>query len=285
MCCYKFYTQALKDEIVEKMDELLQENEISSRYDMSRIHSYQTEQMYEVEYEIEAEKKTCDEGVAHVLSDVMQKKVIQNVCDRFLRSREDLTKQERHEITQAFMMNNYLSRQEGISYVTYYFVYLPIYKEIGESSSLNIEGWLQFRLGKYRTLLTDILEQFVEDYVAKKDVVNFIRIMREASLLAVPLEEVIHVVYKKEGKIQIYDKNKKNVTGHYIKKYCKDLLLDSTLTREDLLLHVLITISPKKIIVHKNHNMKSKQFMNTIEIIFDENITYCEGCTFCQKEE
>lgn len=270
---------------MEKINELAEENGIRSQYEMSDLGQNAKGHMYVFNYELDGEKEICDEGLAHVLSDVMQRNVIKNVCDKFLKKREDLSCEERYEITQAFMTNNYLSRQEGVSYITYYLVYLPIYIEVREKGGLNIEGWLQFRLGKYKILLTDILEQFVEDYVAKKDVVNFIRLMRDASLLAVPLEELIHVVYKKEGKIQIYDKTMRNVTGYYIKKYCKDLLLDSTLTREDLLLHVLITISPKKLIVHKCENMKSKQFVNTLEIIFDENITYCHGCEFCNREE
>lgn len=285
MCYYQFYTQNLKDELIKRIEELVQENGIGSRYKMSSMDSPTKGHIYKLAYELEGNKEECDESLAQVLSDVMQEKAIQNVCDQFLKKRDDLSKEERTEITQAFIMNNYLSKQEGVSYVSYYFLYLPIYREIKDKNGLNIEGWLQFRLGKYKVLLTDVLEQFVEDYVAKKDVVNFIRIMREASLLAVPLEEVIHITYKREGKIQIYDKNKRNVTGYYIKKYCKDLLLDSTLTREDLLLHVLITISPKKLLVHKSENMKNRQFINTLEIIFDENIMYCQGCDFCKKED
>lgn len=285
MCYYKFYTQTLKDELVEKVNELLDEDGISSHCEMINLCSGDTKPLYEVRYILDGEKEKYDEGLAHVVSDIVQKHAISHVCERFLKKREELSIQDRSEITKAFMTNNYLSRQEGVSYVSYYLVYLPIYKEIRDKCSLNIEGWLQFRLGKYKVLLRDILEQFVEDYIAKKDVVNFIRLMREVSLLAVPLEELIHIIHKKEGKIQIYDKNKRNVTGHYIKKYCKDLLLDSTLTREDLLLHVLITISPKKIIVHRCENMRSKQFMNTLEIIFEENISYCNGCGFCHDEE
>ena len=285
MCYYTFYTQTLKDELVEKVNELLDEYGMSNHYEMKDLYSGKMGHLYEVKYELNEKKEQCDEGLAQVVSDIVQKQAISAVCERFLKKREELSIQDRSEITKAFMTNNYLSRQEGVSYVSYYLVYLPIYKEIRDKGSLNIEGWLQFRLGKYKVLLRDILEQFVEDYIAKKDVVNFIRLMREVSLLAVPLEELIHIIYKKEGKIQIYDKNKRNVTGHYIKKYCKELLLDSTLTREDLLLHVLITISPKKIIIHCCENMRSKQFMNTLEIIFEENISYCNGCGFCHDEE
>lgn len=285
MCYYKFYTQTLKDELVEKINKLMSENGIGSHYKMSDIYSDKIGQLYEVTYELDAKKEECDEELACILSDIVQQRAIVYVCNQFLKKREDLSSQDRADIAEAFMTNNYLSRQEGVSYVSYYLIYLPLYRELRDKNSLNIEGWLQFRLGKYKILLKDILEQFVEDYMAKKDVVSFIRLMREVSLLAVPLEDLIHIYYKKEGKIQIYDKNQRNVTGHYIKKYCKDLLLDSTLTREDLLLHVLITISPKKLIVHKSENMRSKRFINTLEIIFEENITYCKGCPFCEARE
>lgn len=285
MCYYTFYTQTLNDELIAKIGELADESGISSHYKMSDLNLEGNGHVYQLQYELIGDKEACDEGLAHVLCDVMQRKAINGVCVRFLKKREDLSKEERNEITEAFMSNNYLARQEGISYMTYYLVYLPIYREVKEKGGLNIEGWLQFRMTKYKILLADILEQFVEDYVAKKDVITFIRLMRDVSLLAVPLEELIHIAYNKEGKIQIYDQDMKNVTGYYIKKYCKDLLLDSTLTREDLLLHVLITISPRKIVIHKSENMKSKQFANTLEIIFEENISYCKGCEWCRKEE
>lgn len=280
MCHYTFYTKSLKDEIALKLAELIEENEIDSKVEIRDKAA-----LYELYYETTMNKNPCDEAIAHVMSDIIQKQAILKVCQTYLKDRDDLSFVERREITDAFLRNNYLSRQEGFSYVTYYLLYLPVYNEIKEKQTLNIEGWLQFRLGKYKILLKDILEQFIEEYMTKKEVVTFIKFMRDVSLLAVPLEEEIHVVYEMEGKVQIYNKGLKNVTGYYIKKYCKDLLLDSTLTREDLLLHVLITICPKNITIHRRENMKTKQFMNTLEIIFEENIRYCEGCDFCKPEE
>lgn len=280
MCHYIFYTRSLKEEMTGKIELLIKEHEIDGQVEIKDIHH-----MHELHYKSNEDKKKSDESLAHVMSDMIQEQAILKVCRHYLKNREDLSVLERREITDAFMRNNYLSRQEGFSYITYYLLYLPIYKEIKEKQTLNIEGWLLFRVDKYKILLKDILEQFIEDYMAKKEVVSFIKLMREASLLAVPLEEILHVIYKPEGKIHIYDKKLKNVTSHYIKKYCKELLLDSTLKREDLLLHVLITICPKKIVIHKAENMKTKQFMNTLEIVFEENITYCTGCELCKKDE
>lgn len=277
---YIFYTTNLKDDILLKIETLIKEHEIAGQLEIKRNDS-----VYEVHYESNEDKEKNDEAWAHVMNDIMQEQAISKVCKQYLKNREDLSRIERREISEAFKKNNYLSRQEGVSYMTYYLLYLPIYNEIKEKQTLHIEGWFRFRLDKYKIILKDILEQFIEDYMAKKDVVSFIKLMRDASLLAVPLEEVMHVVYKQEGKIHLYNKNLKNVTSHYIKKYCKDLLLDSTLTKEDLLLHVLITICPKKIVMHKTENMKTKQFINTLEIIFEDNMTYCTECELCKKNE
>lgn len=275
---YKFYTKKYYPDITKKLQIVADEND-----DFLEVNK--KDGLYEYVYEMNGRRERCDEKVAHIISDIVQKQTIIKVAESYLKEKEGLTKEEKGEIKQSFLNNNYLSRQEGFSYVTYYLLYLPIYEEIRERKGFNIDGWIDFRINKYHVLLKDLLEQFVEDYLSKKDVVTFIRLMREASMLAVPLEEIIHVVYTKDGKAQLYDSQYKNVTGHYIKKYCKELLLDSTLTREDYLLHVLITICPRKVMVHHKERRRNKQLTNTLEIIFEENVIYCEGCDFCQSTE
>lgn len=275
---YRFYLHRLSGELNEKIQEIAQENgsilEIKNR-----------DKFYEIGYQIEGEKEVCDEEIAHGMSDLLQKEIILRVCASFLKERKDLTQGEKEEITQSFLNNQYLSRQEGFSYVTYYLLYLPVFKEISAYQGFDIEGWINFRVHKYAILLKDLLQQFTQDYVSKKEVVNFIRLMRDVSLLAVPLENEMHLVYSREGKAMLYNKQGGNVTGQYIKKYCKDLILDSTLTREDLILHILITICPKKLTVHHTEWMKNKQLINTLEIIFDEGISCCKGCDFCKNIE
>ena len=142
MCCYAFFTQTLKEELMDKISEFLQEDEIVYTCEVTLINST-SPKMFKMSYELSSDKEKCDEGIAHVICDVIQKSVIKNVCDQFLSNREDLTACERKEISEAFLLNNYVSRQEGVSYASYYWVYLPIYKELREKSALNIEGWLQ----------------------------------------------------------------------------------------------------------------------------------------------
>nr|WP_302596856.1 sporulation protein YtxC [uncultured Cellulosilyticum sp.] len=280
MCRYILYTTRYKDEILAKIKETELQEELEGRLEVKRIGA-----IWEIYYEIEESKEYCDEVVAHVISDVTQKQAIYKVCHKALKKREDLEPIDKEEITEAFVTENYLSRQEGFSSITYYLIYVPILVEVRKEASFNVDGWLQFRIQKYKVLLNDLLEQFIADFEMKKDVVNFIRLMRDVSMLSVPLEEILHLVYNNEGSPQLYNKDMKNVTGYYIKKYCKDLILDSTLHEEDWMLHILITVVPKKIVVHHKERAKQKKFLKTLEIIFDESIEYCKGCKYCRCEE
>ena len=280
MCHYKLYTTVYKKELLEKLEELEQSEAVVSGIEMTCVGK-----IYKVECTIDGDtREICNEEIAHRLSDLIQKQAMYKVCKSYLTEREDLTTLEKRELTDAFVGNNYLSRHEGFSSITYYMLYIPILREMSKGEDFHIDGWLQFRTQKYKVLLSDLLEQFIVDYNKKREVVNFIKLMRDVSLLSTPLEECMHLVYTDMGKIQLYNSQLKHVTGGYIRQYCKELLLDSTLKREDLILHVLITISPRELIIHHKERAKEQQFLKTIEIIFDETIRYCKGCKLCNSQ-
>ena len=279
MCHYMLYTSRSKKELLEKLEELEQEEEMANESELKLKGT-----VYEIMYKVEGTKDFCDEQLAHVLSDLVQKQVINKVCTTYLKEREELGRLDKKDIMEAFISNNYLSRQEGFSSFTYYLLYVPILQEIKQTGSFNIEGWICFRTQKYQTLLSDLLEQFILDYSMKKEVVTFIKLMRDMSVLSTPTEEVLHLIYNEEGLPQLYNKEMKNMTGAYIRQYCKELLLDSTLRREDYILHILISISPRQLVIHQQRRAREQQFLKTLEIIFDENITYCKGCLCCENQ-
>lgn len=278
MCHYKFYMRQLTDEMISKAEHF------AAEYG-GHTEVNQSECLYEINYALTGDRENCEENMAHIVSDLVQEQAILKVCEGFLRQQEGLSGVEKKEIGEAFLNNNYLSRQEGFSYVTYYLIYLPILKELQHSQGFNIDGWVGFRVSKYKRLLKDLLEQFTQDYLAKKEVATFIHLLREASFMAVPLEEEMHIVYSKQGKAMLYDKAGRNVTGHYIKKYCKDLVLEGNFTREDVLLHILMTLSPRQIYIHHKQWIQDWQLPNTLEMIFDESIIYCTFCQFCESIE
>lgn len=272
------YTSKYSTELLEQLKALSKEEDYIKQLECNKLEACD-----QIICRIQDSKEKCDESMAHVLSDLLQREAIYKVCKAYLKEREDLSIDEKREAIEIFKVNHYLSRQDGSSYVTYYLVYVPILQELQENNGLHIEGWLNFRMQKYKILLQDLLEQFISDYTMKKEIVGFLKMMREVNILSLSLEDVLHLSYSPEGKVLLLNKNMKNVTALYIKRYCRELLVDSTLSREDLIMHILITVCPKELIVHQKENAKEAQFLKTLEVVFDNNLKYCTGCAYCKS--
>lgn len=282
MCQYQFYTTKYQQVLEEKINDLVVEED-------AHLDIEKEKGSYKIVYELPAEtlnaEEKCNEFIAHVMSDIIQKQAIIKICQDFFKEITEIATIDQIEITDAFLCKNYLSRQEGFSYVTYYLLYLPILYEIRRYKGFNIDGWINFRIEKYQMMLRELLIQFTEEYLSKREVVEFVNLLRTASLLSIPLEEELHVIYFSEERILLYNKAHHNITSEYIRKYCKDLILDHALKPEDFILHILITVNPAKVFVHHKNRIKNKSLLSTLEIIFDTHLIYCESCEFCKSIE
>ena len=146
---------------------------------------------------------------------------------------------------------------------------------------VNVDGWFLFRLGKYKIVLQDMLEQFVQEYLVKKDFISFIKLIREMSFLTMPLEDTLHLICEKDGGLRLLDEEMRDVTKSYIKKYCQELLQDSTLSKQDLMMNILITVCPRELIIHQKDRAPKPQFIKALEGIFGLQVSYCNGCPYC----
>lgn len=276
MCQCVLYTTQYKNELLEKIKELEYENELKYSWDMSQDGA-----IYKFNYVMQDIDLSEIEGFAHVIGDIIQKQGMIQVVQGYLGQRKELSQKEQKEIEKSFMLNNYLSRREGFSALTYYAIYIPILEYLKKYSALNIDGWLRFRTCQYKKVLQEILEQFTEEYLVKKDIVRFIRMVREVSYFTDSLEEVLHILYEQDGKIKILNEEMQEVTVAYIYKYCQELMTDSTLNKEDFIMHILLTVCPRKIIIHQKDKARHPEFIKTLESIFGTHIIYCQGCERC----
>ena len=274
MCRYIFCTIKYKLQLLSKLEELDQEG-------MDSFEVTQTGDVFKLAYPFKQSQTDRLEMLTQVVSDIVQKQSIIQITEAYLMKRKDLEIADKKEIKKRFVAHNYLSTQEGFSALTYYLVYRPIQETLEASEVLNIDGWLNFRTHKYDIILTDILDQFVEDYLLKKDIIRFIKMVREMSSLNVPLQDTLHLVYKKDSQMILLNEDMEEVTASYTQEYCQDLLADDTLSEEDLIMNILLTVAPRKIIVHQKQRAKHPQFIKTLESIFGIHMRYCKGCEYC----
>lgn len=229
------------------------------------------------------DKEYAREKIAHIVSYIVQEAVLKRFATSYLKNRFDLTRREREEIEKLILLNHYMDQEEGASYLSYYLIYTPIFKDLEIYKTINIEGWVTFKTKQYKMILKDILEQTVYDYMTQKDYFAFILMLRENQKIQHALISEIHLLVMPKGEIKVLNQKKEDKTAFYKKEYCKEMIEEDEATQEDIILNILISVSPEKIILHNKHCFSNTQFIATLELVFLNQIEYCQGCELCQK--
>ncbi|MGL4345230.1 MAG: sporulation protein YtxC [Cellulosilyticaceae bacterium] len=227
------------------------------------------------------EKKNAGEYMASIASDIVQQEVIQDFAKKYLKERHDLEEKDKEQIKKLFFVSNYLTQEEGVSYISYYLVYVPLLRVIEAERGLNIDGWIRFRTKQYRTILKDLIEQVIYDYQIQKEYLEFIELLKETRKLHESSEGTLHLVILPNNQMYILDEHMKEVTQSYIHKYSNKELKEKGVTREDLIMNVFILGSPEKVVIH-NRGEQTRSFVETLEAIFQNEIIYCNGCEYCK---
>lgn len=221
--------------------------------------------------------------VANIASDMVQEQVIRTFGKKYLGLQMDLTKKDREFLQELFIANHYMTKEEGVSYISYYVIYVPILHELEKYGQVHIEGWIQFRTAKYTTILKDLMDHTIEEYRTEKEYLECISLIIQSRSHYKSSEKTLHLIPKKQGEMGLLNTDKKDVTKEYITRYCDEMLEDGDLRMEDLLMNIFITVAPKNLIIHQKEKYTNKQFISTLELIFEGHMSYCTGCEYCKE--
>nr|WP_312577502.1 sporulation protein YtxC [Sedimentibacter sp.] len=157
-------------------------------------------------------------------------------------------------------------------------------KEIIENSkTINLNGFIKFRLKFISLYASQIVEKCIDNYLMKKEYLDFISVIRYISDVEEKEHETVNIMYNNH-KLQIYDSNMKKL--NYIGTIEISQELDGKILEyNELIINVLLNISPRKIILHTNVENGDEESENTIEIIkriFENKVEICKGCKFCE---
>ena len=155
-----------------------------------------------------------------------------------------------------------------------------------DNTSLNINGFMKFRLKFISSYAQQIVEKCIDNYLIKKEYSNFINILKYFSEEDLENRENINIIYKND-KLQIYDDNMKKISIISNVEFSKDLE-PSEIIYDESIINSIITISPKKIIMHltKAYEGMDETSRNTIDIInklFVDRIKFCTNCEYCKN--
>lgn len=159
-----------------------------------------------------------------------------------------------------------------------------ILEYLASENEINIEGFVNFRLGSYMNELTEIIERALEIYIAEREYNEFIKLLRYFVDIQECKIEEINLCQSKDGRYVLYDKNRNKINSEYFDELRSEIA-DDSINYDDLLISTLITISPNKIVIHGVDSFTNKELVQTITSVFAERITLCSKCELCGSTE
>ncbi|HHX62932.1 MAG TPA: hypothetical protein GX707_19810 [Epulopiscium sp.] len=149
----------------------------------------------------------------------------------------------------------------------------PLMNEMMENSTFCLDGWIRFRLSKYKLYMIDMVDNLTCEYEAYKEYEEFIALLKSFILDQQSLMEQIHIIPSYNGVIELYNEKKEHMTLDIAQYNCYD----------DLILGTLLTLAPLNMTIHKEEKCKNIRLINTIKSIYDGKVTFCKGCKYCEK--
>jgi len=152
---------------------------------------------------------------------------------------------------------------------------------ISTNNYLDLAGFINFRLTEYKKLLSELIEKTINDFKIQKEYNEFIAMLKffvDTQKNRIPK---LHIIFEKDGEYSILNEHNKNITTECFKDFISEKQSHS-LSNEDLLISSLITLAPKKIIIHLASPNYNKKILSTIEQIFTNKVVLNESIPMLQ---
>ncbi len=148
------------------------------------------------------------------------------------------------------------------------------------SNSLILDGFVNFRLKDYMKDLEEVVDKAVDDFLMEREYREFIRLLRYFVDIQEPKFEMIHVLVGYDNKYILLDEHKKEITNECIQDFVNEIS-EGEINYDDLLVSSLITLAPKKVIIHSNGQFRNKELLETIKNVFNGKVVLCTQCDIC----
>ncbi|WP_138205176.1 putative sporulation protein YtxC [Haloimpatiens lingqiaonensis] len=153
---------------------------------------------------------------------------------------------------------------------------------IKENNLINIHGYLRFRIREIKKKVCLIIDKIIESIMVEKEYDEFIKLLKYFVGMQDNKINKLHIFIDNKGDYIIKDEKENNIMNKFKKEsFAEDIA--EAVDMEDVIISGLVTSSPKKIIIHGANNCKNKEFINTIENVFESRVTLCDGCEQCRK--
>ncbi|HNX29267.1 MAG TPA: putative sporulation protein YtxC [Syntrophomonadaceae bacterium] len=157
-----------------------------------------------------------------------------------------------------------------------------LFEHINSNDNLVIEGFVNFCIKEYNREIRFAVELAREEMRNEKEYNDFVNLLRYFVDSQVPKLFEINLMMYDTGVFYLWDGEGVEIEENYLNYYFEDMFADE-ISLDDVLISILITIAPRRIVLHNTQQMPDSQSVEMIKKVFKEKISTCEGCERCVK--
>jgi len=128
------------------------------------------------------------------------------------------------------------------------------------SNTVILDGFVNFRLKDYMKDLEEIVEKAVDDFLMEREYREFIRLLRYFVDIQEPKFNAVHIIAGYDNKYVLLDENKNEITNECLQEFVNDIP-EGEINYDDLLVSSLITMAPRKLVIHGAKSFRTKSFL------------------------
>ena len=129
---------------------------------------------------------------------------------------------------------------------------------------------------RQKALLSELIEKNINEIKIQNEYKEFITMLKFFVDTQKNGSPKLHVIFEKGGEYTILNEHNKNITADCFTDFIKDNQ-NHALSNEDLLISSLISLAPKKLIIHLSGENYNKKILSTIEQIFTNKVILNES--------
>ena len=158
-------------------------------------------------------------------------------------------------------------------------LYNGFYDFIENNKILYLDGFIYFRLKEYFSILDDTVNNAVNHFLIEKEYLEFVSLLKLYINSQDSKCELVHLIYSSSESI-LLDKDK-NIIAPDSDILNAKYLSDISFSSNDFTLNSLLNLVPKKIYIHLIDN-KIDEFIQTLELVFENRVNLCTDCNICE---
>lgn len=159
-------------------------------------------------------------------------------------------------------------------------LYNSFFKFLSSNKAIVLSGFINFRIKDYLNLLDNIAEEAVNTYIIEKEYMEFISLLRLYISSQSSTSNIVHLIYSSSESI-LLDENK-NIIDVSDDVFNAKFLGDISFSSNDYALNSLLNLLPKRIYIHLVDEYTSDEFVNTLQLIFENKVVLCHECEICK---